>query len=155
MRRPIFAALALIAIPSLDAAAAAVPIADQSYATPVAGNWTWSPIAGGSQASFVDRSVRPQLIVQCTRATRRVTISKPASAAAPSLDIWTSISTRSIPATFNPATSRLSADLAPFDPLLDAIAFSRGRFAVSVLGQPPMVLPSWADVARVIEDCRV
>ena len=40
------------------------------------------------------------------------------------------------------------------DPLLDAMALSKGRFAVEVEGEPPLYLPSHAEVSRVIEDCR-
>jgi hypothetical protein len=40
------------------------------------------------------------------------------------------------------------------DPLLDAMALSKGRFAVEVEGEAPLYLPSWAEVSRVIEDCR-
>ncbi len=47
-------------------------------------------------------------------------------------------------------TLRLSAR----DPLLDAMAFSRGRFAVEVAGLPTLYLPSWPEISRVIEDCR-
>lgn len=40
------------------------------------------------------------------------------------------------------------------DPLLDAMALSKGRFAVEVEGEAPLYLPSYAEVTRVIEDCR-
>ncbi|WP_017665167.1 hypothetical protein [Porphyrobacter sp. AAP82] len=40
------------------------------------------------------------------------------------------------------------------DPLLDAMALSKGRFAVEVDGTAPLILPSHAEVSRVIEDCR-
>lgn len=40
------------------------------------------------------------------------------------------------------------------DPLLDAMALSKGRFAVEVDGTAPLILPSYAEVSRVIEDCR-
>ncbi len=39
------------------------------------------------------------------------------------------------------------------DPLLDAMAFSRGRFVLQA-GASDLVLPPWPEVARVIEDCR-
>ncbi len=52
-----------------------------------------------------------------------------------------------------PATS-LVAQLAVGDPLLDAMAFSRGKFVFAGAGLPDLVLPSWAEVSRVIEDCR-
>jgi hypothetical protein len=156
MRFRIAAALALLAASSLDAQTVApAPAADLSTATPIAGNWVYSQTADGSEASFVSASAMPQLTIRCTRATRRVTIAKPASGAAPFLNIWTNAQTRDLPASFNPATQRLSADVASFDPLLDAIAFSRGRFGVSVSGTPALVVPAWAEVARVVEDCRV
>ena len=40
------------------------------------------------------------------------------------------------------------------DPMLDAMAFSRGRFALEVAGLPTLYVPSWPEISRVIEDCR-
>lgn len=40
------------------------------------------------------------------------------------------------------------------DRLLDAIAFSRGRFMVEIEGRARMILPADPAVSRVIEDCR-
>jgi len=40
------------------------------------------------------------------------------------------------------------------DQLLDAIAFSRGRFLVSGGTGPILAVPSWPEAARSIEDCR-
>ena len=40
------------------------------------------------------------------------------------------------------------------EPLLDAMALTKGRFAIETPGQPTLYLPSWAEVSRVIEDCR-
>ena len=48
----------------------------------------------------------------------------------------------------------VAATLPASDPLLDAIAFSRGRFVLDQAGAPPLVLPVWAEIGRVIEDCR-
>ncbi len=48
----------------------------------------------------------------------------------------------------------LEVRLAPNDALLDAMAFSRGCFMVEAPGTAPLYLPSWAEVSRVIEDCR-
>ena len=154
MRLRVAAAFALIAGSSVDAQTVA-PALDLSTATPIAGSWVYSQTSAGSEASFVNASAMPQLTIRCTRATRRITIAKPASAAAPFLTVWTSAQARALPASFDPATQRLSADVAGYDPLLDAIAFSRGRFGVSIVGQPALVVPAWAEAARVIEDCRV
>jgi hypothetical protein len=40
------------------------------------------------------------------------------------------------------------------DPLFDQIAFSRGRFLVRAPGTGDLVLPSWPEPARLIEECR-
>jgi hypothetical protein len=56
-----------------------------------------------------------------------------------------------------PATARegaMAATLPARDTLLDAMAFSKGRFAVEVAGLPTLFLPAWPEVTRVIEDCR-
>ena len=49
---------------------------------------------------------------------------------------------------------RAGAALPADDPLLDELAFSRGRFTVEATGLATLVLPAWPEPARVIEDCR-
>jgi hypothetical protein len=39
--------------------------------------------------------------------------------------------------------------------LLDALANSRGRIGFAAGAEPPLVVPAWPEIARVIEDCRV
>jgi hypothetical protein len=155
MKLRIAAAFGLAAASSLRAQVAAPPSLDLSTATPVEGNWVYAPATDGSEATFVNLSAQPQLTIRCARAMRQVTISKPATVAAAFLNVWTSTQTRSLPASFNPATGRISASVGAFDPLLDAISFSRGRVGFSVSGQATLVVPSWSEAARVIEDCRV
>ena len=128
---------------------------DLATATPIAGSWSYAPAADGSEATFADASGKPQLWLHCNRATRRVTISEAATAAQPAMNVWTSSLTKSVASSFSPTTGRLTIDLANYDPLLDALVSSRGRFAFTVAAQPPLVVPPWAEVARVIEDCRV
>jgi hypothetical protein len=150
MRLAIAAMLALSAASSLNAQATA----DLATAAPLAGSWSYAAIAGGSEAKFENPSGFPQLWMQCVRATRRVSIARPASAAAPFMNVWTSSQERSVPSAFNPATGRLTIELAAFDPLLDAIASSRGRVGFSIGAQLPLVVPPWPEASRVIEDCR-
>jgi len=127
---------------------------DLSTAVPIAGSWSYAPTGDGSEAAFANVSGSPQLWLHCTRATRRITISRLANGAAPFLNVWTSSQSKGLPSSFNPATGRLTVDLSNYDPLLDAIVSSRGRVAFIVGTQPPLVVPPWAEVARVIEDCR-
>lgn len=150
-----FAALALIAATSVFAQAPAIaPVATYAQATPIAGSWTYRPIAGGSEAVFTNAAGQAQFAIRCSRSTRRVSLSRPATGAAPFLFVWTSSNTRNLPASFQPATAQLVAELAMMDPLLDSIAFSRGRFAVSSSGTPALVLPAAPEIDRVVEDCR-
>ena len=74
-------------------------------------------------------------------------------AAAPTLTVWTSALSRTLPARFL-GTKELVADLTATDPLLDAMAFSRGRFATAASGAPMLTVPSAPEVTRVVEDCR-
>jgi hypothetical protein len=144
----IVAALALLVASSAGAE-------DLSTATPIAGSWSYAPAQDGSEAVFANAGGSPQLWVHCSRATRRVMISKADTVATPAMNVWTSSLSRSVASSFNPATGRLTIDLANYDPLLDAIASSRGRIGFSAGSQQPLVVPTWAEVARVIEDCRV
>ena len=149
----IVAALALTAAQSTPATAAPAETS-LDYAKPVAGTWHYSAIANGSVATFDNPTGQPQLTIRCTRSTRRIAIQKSASAASPSLWVWTSSQTKMLPATFDASSGWVSADLGAYDSFLDAIASSRGRVGFSTSGLAPLIVPPWADVARVIEDCR-
>ncbi len=52
------------------------------------------------------------------------------------------------------AETLLAITLNARDPLFDAMAISKGRFAVEVGGEATLYVPSWPEVTRVIEDCR-
>jgi hypothetical protein len=104
-----------------------------------AGQWSYFPTASGSVASYGSA-----ITMRCDRTTRIVTISRP-SAAPETLTIATSALTRTLP-----VGGRLLAN----DPLLDAIALSRGRFLVSGGSGGVVAVPAWPEAARSIEDCR-
>jgi hypothetical protein len=53
-----------------------------------------------------------------------------------------------------PGASGVTVTLPARAPVLDAMAYSRGRFVVEVAGLTPSYLPAWPEVARVVEDCR-
>ena len=127
---------------------------DLTTFAPIAGNWSYARLADGSEAVFSNISNYPQLWVHCTRVTRHVSIARPAAGAAAAINVWTSSATRNVASGFTPATGRLTIDLGNYDPLLDAIATSRGRIGFAIGSGPALVVPAWPEVARVIEDCR-
>src|SRR4029079_17663978 len=125
------------------------------YVQPIAGDWAYFARADGSEATFSNSAGQAQLTIRCTRSTRRISLLKAAASASPTLWVWTSSERMSLPATYDAASARLSADVRAYDPFLDAIAASRGRIGFSSSGLAALVIPPWAEVGRVIEDCRI
>ena len=125
MVRGMFAALALFASSSLGAQG--TPVAtDLSYAQPIAGAWRYAPTASGSEATFFDASSRPQLTIRCTRATRRISLLKATSGAAPFLWVWTSSQSRNLPASYDAASARVSAETVTCaTPVIDCASASK------------------------------
>ncbi|MCD1590161.1 hypothetical protein K7H13_05225 [Qipengyuania citrea] len=121
-----------------------------------AGDWSYRAGADGGVAMFGANADKPLFAIDCDRGAARVTLSRIGSAAAPAtMTIRTETTDRTLAAT--PAARELrslTATLAANDPLLDAMAVTRGRFAVETPGLSTLYLPTWAEVSRVIEDCR-
>lgn len=154
MKRFAFAAIAgaLLCAPAQAQLPAAS--ADYSYSPFVPGAWTYRAVPGGSEATFVDTANTSRIIIGCGTVTRLVTISRMSAAPAAAVSIWTSSAARELPARFDANARRIITQVAARDPLLDAMVFSRGRFAVSMPGFPALVVPAGAEVAHVVEDCR-
>ena len=142
--------------PATATAAAPAPTVavDVENLTPLTGQWSYRTYAGGSEAAFADNGGVRRLVISCNRVSRTVSIVRSGvPAATATLSIWTSSESRAVPARFE-ASQTLTADLASSDRLLDAIAFTRGRFATSAVGSPLTAFPGWPESERVIEDCR-
>jgi hypothetical protein len=107
-----------------------------------AGDWRYAGDAGGSAAVFGDGGASV-LSLRCDAARRQVALS--VQGGSRPLRLQTSFGQRSLAA---------GALLAAADPLLDEIVFSRGRFTVEAEGMAPLIVPTWPEPARVIEDCR-
>lgn len=154
MRRIAFFAMAGAWLCAPLQAQAPVPAADYSYSPVSPGSWTYRAVTGGSEATFVDATGTTRLVIGCGTVTRLVTISRISAAPAATLSFWTSSATRDLPARFDLNARRVITQVTARDPLLDAMAFSRGRFAVSMPGSPPLVVPAGTEVAHIVEDCR-
>lgn len=128
----------------LVAAFAAFGAGPGASAQPAARDWTAAPLTPGRwsytggaapSASYAGFTIR------CP-APGRIALSR-AGASGP-LTFRTTSASRTLAA----------AELPAADPLLDALAFSRGRFAVEAAGAPTLIVPAWPELARVVEDCR-
>jgi len=118
-------------------------------ATP--GNWSYAADDAGSVAAFAAPGGGMQLTIRCDNATRLVGVTRAGAGQGP-LIVRTSYGAASWPSVVS--TSGMAATRAASDPVLDQIAYSRGRFAIEVAGLDMLILPSWGEVGRVIEDCR-
>lgn len=131
--------------------AAPPPAKDWRDAPATPGDWSWSLEGGLSTARFSGG-----LAFVCNRAQGAVLLYRQGAASGGSLTISTQTVTRAVAggASTLGGTPAVVANFSPGDSLLDAIAFSRGRFAVQAAGLPTLYVPSWPEISRVIEDCR-
>ena len=121
------------------------------------GDWHYSKLSTGSTAAF-GSAERTDLKLQCDPTSHRITIVLEGGAGN-SMTVRTSSGDFTWPAFGVYAERRpaqTSVTLPARDPAFDAIAYSRGRILVEVPGsRSRLILPVWAEIARVIEDCRV
>jgi hypothetical protein len=121
------------------------------------GDWFYIPQAGASIAAFGPAERQPLFAMRCDMASRTISLGRTSPSQAPRpMTIRTETATRTFSA--SPAQGSVehlvAASLQASDRFLDAIAFSKGRFAVEVVGEPTLYVPSWPEITRVIEDCR-
>jgi|SRR5579871_2683835 len=130
----------------------APPPADWRDAPATPGDWSWSREGTASVARFAGGL----FTVRCDNRGGAVLLARAGTAPSP-VPMTVTTTTISRPLTAAPIggpTPAIGALLASRDPLLDAMVFSRGRFAVEAMGMAPLYLPAWPELARVIEDCR-
>jgi hypothetical protein len=133
------AVVALLAVATSAAAQDSLSFEAGKPVPLAAGQWSYAATATGGEARY-----GTHLALQCDKPSRTMTITRPGMPVA-ALAIATDTASRTLP---------LGGRLSAFDPLFDAIAFSRGRFLVSGGAGPALAMPSWPEAARAIEDCR-
>ena len=109
----------------------------------IEGGWAYDAVA--RRARFVDDTGVERASLTCTAPLRSVQLALPGDTAA-AVEILTSSVARQT------ALRSGEADIGAADAMLDAIAFSRGRFALRA--SQLLVLPVQSELGRLIEDCR-
>jgi len=127
----------------------APPPADWQTGPASPGDWRFTPSGGTPTATF--RSESMGLMISCQQ-HREIAFAM-LGGQGRALVIRTSFGARRFPVESGELAT-MGFSLSVSDPLLDQIAFSRGRFLVTVDGGPSLVVPAWPELARVIEDCR-
>lgn len=118
------------------------------------GDWVYRQDARGSIALFGVPGADAAFTIRCDVRANAIYLSRAGSIAGP-LTIRTSTVQRAV--AVQPTGGMppyVAAALGPRDGLMEAIGFSRGRFVVQQEGAPTLVLPAWAEIGRVAEDCR-
>jgi hypothetical protein len=120
------------------------------------GDWSYTQMDRFRLALF-SNSDGPVFRVVCDTTTKQVSLMRALLSGEPRAGrILTETIERSVQFAQLPgvAGEAIQVTLDARDPLLDAMAFSKGRFAVEVAGLPTLYVPSYPEVTRVIEDCR-
>lgn len=132
----------------------APPATDWADRTPAPGLWTYTQDARGSIAMYGQSGGNALFTLRCDKAARRIYASR-AGLAAGRMTLRSTNGARaydSLPTGGTPPY--VAATVAPTDPQLDAMAFSRGRILIGLDGADDLILPIWPEFTRVVEDCR-
>jgi hypothetical protein len=161
-----------IPAPAPQPQASRVPVAPRAtpaaVAAPLPANWQDWPLTPGiwvyrrddrgSVALFGKSDADADFLIRCVAATKRIYLSRSGSFAdgvTGQMIVRAFTATKAYGVTNSGDTPPyVAAFLTPEDPQLDAVAFSRGRFTVSVKGVADLVIPAWPEFAHVVEDCR-
>lgn len=122
------------------------------------GSWAYRADAEAPAALFGLPASPAIMVIRCVRAQRQILVQRATR------DPPGTLGTVQIHSSSRAATLRASvpftgpvymtAEVAAGDTLLDAIAFSRGKWRLTTPGEQDLILPRAAEVARVIEECR-
>jgi hypothetical protein len=118
------------------------------------GDWVYRIDGRGSIALFGMPGGDALLTLRCDRQTNMLYFSRQGTVTAPLTLRTTSLSRTLAVQPTGALPAYVAVALAPRDALLDAMAFSRGRFIVEQAGAPTLVVPAYAEIGRVTEDCR-
>ncbi len=120
-----------------------------------AGEWIYRRDERGSLALFGEPNQDARLTLRCELPARQIYLTRAGAASAPvPFTIRTTSGLGSYTAQPTGGTPPyIGIALAPTDMILDRIIYSRGRFLIEG-GGAPLVVPSWPEIARVVEDCR-
>ena len=116
------------------------------------GDWRYRPRSEGGIAEYVSTSGTILFQMDCTPEIGVLLSIAGTNFNASAMQIRTETANRRLAA--DAREGWIQSVLRPQDRFLDAMAVTKGNFAVQGEGLPPLYLPGWAEVTRVIEDCR-
>lgn len=126
-------------------------VADWANAPLTPGGWVYHRSASNarSRATFGTRGA-PLFEIACTNQGNIALFRH--GAAAGTITVRTSATLKQLPG--SALAAGLSVPVDENDAILDAMAFSRGRYAIEAPRVGTLIVPAWPELARVVEDCR-
>jgi hypothetical protein len=119
------------------------------------GDWVYRQDARGSIALFGIPGADAVLTLRCDQGARTMYLSRAGAGGGSPATLRTSTTSRTLTLTPTGGTPPyLATAIGPRDPIVEAMGFSRGRFIIEQAGYPTLVIPAWAEIERVTEDCR-
>lgn len=120
------------------------------------GDWSYVQEPGETFALYGNGGEQMHAIVRCDLNTRKVGIGLfGITDQSAIMSVHTETMSRELQASQRSSAQPLmAAEVDANDRLLDAMAVTKGNFAIHVPGARIAYLPGWAEVTRVIEDCR-
>jgi hypothetical protein len=118
------------------------------------GSWVYRRDERGSIALFGAMGSDALVTLRCDKTRARLFFSR-ASEFGGTMTVRTSSTSKDImvqPTGGRPAYA--ASEIGVGDPILDAMAFSRGRIALELNGALNIAIPVWSEIGRVVEDCR-
>jgi hypothetical protein len=112
-----------------------------------AGDWRFS---GGptARADYGEESAAA-FSLRCDAPQRRILLVRTGAAAGSRITVRTTFAARVLEVGEGGASMLSAADA-----FLDGLVSSRGRIAIEAAGLPALILPTWPEPARVVEECR-
>jgi len=155
---PPAAAPAPIVIPAPPPPAPALLASDWRERPFALGRWSLVQKDAGSVAQFGPPGGPADFLVRCQTTSKSLHFSRAGSLPEGGVALMTLASTdtrRAYAATnSSEVPPQIRSETPASDPQLDSLAFSRGRILVSVAGADDLVIPSWPEFARIVEECR-
>lgn len=119
-----------------------------------AGDWVYRQDDRGSIALFGTPGADALVTLRCDTGRQRIYLSRAADGGN-TITVRSSSTMKQLSAgPTGGAPPYVAAEIMPRDAILDAMIYSRGRIAIEVPGALSIAIPSWTEIAKVVEDCR-
>ena len=118
------------------------------------GAWVYRRDERGSIALYGTPGADALVTLRCDKARALLFLSR-ASDIGSTMTVRTSSASKALAVQLTGGKpAYVASEISLGDPILDAMAFSRGRIALELSGTLNIAIPVWSEIGRVVEDCR-